>query len=82
MAFPGSITAFGARIRNVQVPVCPRKLGATLMVDGRLLNETDLGAVNVTVLPPRDVGACTVIIVFGCVRLVGLDDVTVVVGML
>lgn len=67
-----SVEVFGGRILNVQVPDCPRKVGLTLMVEGRLLSDV----VRVTGLPLKNAEAGTVI-VFACVWLVGLDDVTV-----
>lgn len=72
-----SLEVFGGRILNVQVPDCPRKVGLTLMVEGRLLSDTDLDVVRVTGLPLKNAEAGTVTVVFACVWLVGLDDVTV-----
>lgn len=79
MLFAVSLRVFGGKILSVQVPDCPRNVGVTLMVEGRLLNETDLDVVRVPGLPLKIVGADTVYVYFACVWLVGLDDVTVVV---
>lgn len=66
----------------MQVPACPRKVGLTLMVEGRLLIETDLDAVRVTGLLLKDEAPGRVTGVFACVRLVGLVEVTVMVLVL
>lgn len=69
LVIPVSWTGFGERILNVQVPDCPRKPGTTLRVEGRLLNETDLDAVSVTVLLliDEDVETGTVTVGFDCI---------------